>query len=91
MLRVLTLEFPLWLSALRTQHGLQEDVVRSLASLSGLRILKLRHEVARIWCRLAAAVPIPPLAWELPYAMGVTLKKKKKKTSDVIFPPSDSI
>ena len=38
-----------------------------------------------LWCRLAAAAPIQPLAWELPYAAGVALKniappqKKKKK------------
>ena len=28
--------------------------------------------------RLAAAVPIPPLAWELPYAVGAALKRKTK-------------
>ena len=27
---------------------------------------------------LAAVAPVGPLAWELPYAMGVALKKKKK-------------
>ena len=32
-----------------------------------------------LWCRLAAAAPIGPLAWELPYATGAALKKKKKK------------
>ena len=30
-----------------------------------------------LWCRLAAAAPVRPLAWELPYAKGVDLKKKK--------------
>ena len=41
---------------------------------SGLSLLWL-------WCRLAAADLIRPLAWELPYATGagVALKKKKKK------------
>ena len=29
--------------------------------------------------RLAAAALIPPLAWELPYAASVTLKRKKEK------------
>ena len=36
-----------------------------------------------LWCRLAAIGPIQPLAWELPYAMAVALKKQnktKKKT-----------
>ena len=32
-----------------------------------------------LWCRPAAAAPIPPLAWELPYAAGAALKSKKKK------------
>ena len=31
-----------------------------------------------LWCRLAAAAPIQPLAWELPQAMGMAPKKKKK-------------
>ena len=31
------------------------------------------------WYRQAAAAPIQPLAWELPHAMGMALKKKKKK------------
>ena len=29
--------------------------------------------------RLAAMAPIQSLAWELPYAAGVALKKKKKR------------
>ena len=37
--------------------------------------------MARIWwccgLRPAAAAPIRPLAWELPYAMGVALKGKR--------------
>ena len=32
-----------------------------------------------LWCRRAAIAPIRPLAWEPPYAAGVTLKKTKKK------------
>ena len=31
------------------------------------------------WCRLAATAPIQPLRWELPYAVGLALKSKKKK------------
>ena len=30
----------------------------------------------------AAAAPIPPLAWELPYAAGVALKSKKKERKE---------
>ena len=32
-----------------------------------------------LWRRPAAVAPIRPLAWELPYASGVALKKKKGK------------
>ena len=32
-----------------------------------------------LWHGLAAAAPILPLAWELPYAAGVALKSRKKK------------
>ena len=32
-----------------------------------------------LWCRLVAATLIRPLAWELPYASGVALKRQKKK------------
>ena len=31
-----------------------------------------------LWCRLAALALIVPLAWDLPYAIGVDLKKPKK-------------
>ena len=31
-----------------------------------------------LWCRPAAAALIRPLAWELPFATGVALKKDKK-------------
>ena len=34
-------------------------------------------------CRLAAAALIQPLAWELPYAAGVVLKRKKKKNGRI--------
>ena len=32
-----------------------------------------------LWCRLAAAAPMRPLAWEPPYAAGEALKRQKKK------------
>ena len=31
-----------------------------------------------LWCRLAATALIRSLVWELPYAMGVALKRPKK-------------
>ena len=54
---------------------LMRTLVRSLVSLSGLRI-RCCHE---LWCRLAATARIRPLVWELPYAEGLALKRKKKK------------
>ena len=38
-------------------------------------------DLALLWlcCRLAGVVPIQPLAWELPYAMGIALKRQKTK------------
>ena len=32
-----------------------------------------------LWCRLAATAPIRPLACELPYVVGMALKRPKKK------------
>ena len=32
-----------------------------------------------VWCRLAAAGLIQPLAWELPYAAGAALKRQDEK------------
>ena len=34
-----------------------------------------------LWCRWAAAAQTRPLAWELPYAAGATVKRKRKKFS----------
>ena len=36
-----------------------------------------------LWYRLAASALIHPLAWELPYAVGAALKKKKKKKDKI--------
>ena len=58
--------------------------VQPLALLSGLRI----QYCPELWCGsqtwlgsgIAVAVAlIQPLAWELPYAMGVALKRPKKE------------
>ena len=32
-----------------------------------------------LWCRLTATAPTGPLAWELPYATGTALKRKKRR------------
>ena len=33
----------------------------------------------QLWCRMAATALIQPLAWELPYAAGVALKRQRQK------------
>ena len=61
--------------------------VQSLALLSGLRIpgcgidrrFGLDPALLWLWRRLVAVALMRPLAWELPYAMSVALKKKRKK------------
>ena len=40
-----------------------------------------------LWCRLAAAAPIQPLAWELLYDVGVALKRQKQN-GKMPFDPS---
>ena len=44
----------------------------------GLR-LSLDPMLLWLWCRPAAATPIQPLAWTLPYAMGIIILKSKKQ------------
>ena len=66
--------------------------VQSLASLSALRIwfwrelwcrsqMRLGSAFLWLWGRLAATALIWPLAWGLPYATGVALKRKQQKTT----------
>ena len=79
----------------RTQLGTMRLRVRSLASISGLRIWRC-HELHQIaGCRLQAAaaaqiwrgcgegrelqLQLDTLAWEPPHATGTALKNKKKK------------
>ena len=74
----------------RNPTSIHEDVGSiSLALLSGLRIQQCmsygighRHisDPTLLWpqCRLAAAAPIQPLVWQLPYASSVALKRRKK-------------
>jgi len=55
--------------------------VRSLASLSGLRIRCCHSSgpaLLWLWRRPVATALIGPLAWEPPYAAGAALEKKKK-------------
>ena len=55
--------------------SIQEDV----GSIPGLCHWIGDPALLWLWCRPAVAALIQPLAWELPYVMGVALKRKKKK------------
>ena len=82
----------MWLSRLRTQHTVPEDAGLFPGSTQWV---KLRFRVAAsfgvgprcgldptllwLWCRTVAAAWIQSLAWELPYAIGAVLKRKRKK------------
>ena len=69
-------EFPFVAQRWQTQQVSMRMRVRPLAPLSGLKIWRWRE----LWCRLAAAALIRPLAWKLPpYAMDVALKGQKKE------------
>ena len=77
-------EFLLWVSELRIGHTVYED----LGSIPDLLVATSRGVGWRrgldlawlwLWCRLVTTAPIPPLAWEHPYATGVAVKRKKIK------------
>ena len=36
----------------------------------------------RLWCGPPAVAPIQPLAWELPYAAGAAIKRRKRGNLD---------
>ena len=66
-------ELLLWLSRLGTQHCLGEDV----SSVPGLAQVGKDPALPRTAEKAAAATLIQPLAWELPYAIGLAVKRKK--------------
>ena len=44
-----------------------------------------------LWCRLAAAAHIRPLAWELPYAEGAALNKKRERERKLKYRKLDNL
>ena len=79
-------EFPWWLRGWRAQHSVCEDAGSNLSLTQWVKDPALqscdvgrRHGSDPAWLWPAAAVPIWPLAWELPYATGVAGEKKRKK------------
>ena len=82
------MEFPLWLSGLRTQCCLCEDASSSLASISGLRILRCSELWHRSQMQLVSGVAIavarPQLQFQ--FSLGTSIchrfsPKKEKKMS----------
>ena len=54
---------------------------------------RLDSDPVLLWlrCRPAAVAPIQPLAQELPHAMGMALKKKKKQSKPKKVPLSNKV
>ena len=87
----------MWLSGLRTWHSVHVDVdsIPGLAQWVQDPVLAaswgLHHRCGSDlilpwqWCRPAAAAPTWPLAQELPYAAGMTLKREKKSVTSKWF------
>ena len=77
-------EVPIVAQQLMNLTSIHEDMGLILG-LSGLRSrcgvghrCGLDPMLLWLWCRLVATAPIEPLAWELPYAEGVALKRPKQ-------------
>ena len=62
-------------SVVTNPTSIHEDTGSSLDPTQWVKDLVLLW----LWCRLAAAALIGPLAWELPYAIGVGPKRKTKQ------------
>ena len=90
------MEFPLWYSG--NESELMKMRVWPLPCSKGWGICRcselwyigcrqgLDHVWLWLWCRTAGTAPIQPLAWELPYAKGVALKRQNqtnKKTKKI--------
>ena len=63
---------------------------QSLASGIGMSFgVCCRHssDLALLWCKPAAIAPVPPQAWDPPYAVGAAVQSKKKKKE--MYPAQD--
>ena len=83
------MDFPLWLSGneLDLYAGLIPGLAQWVKDPGVAMSCSVGHRrgsdlaLLWLWCRLAAAALIQPLAWEFPYAPDAALKRKGKKDS----------
>ena len=75
----------MWVQSLALLSGLRKRHCCELWGRSCCRECGVGHRCGSdpillwLWCRPAAAAPVRPPAWELPYATSTSLKSKKKK------------
>ena len=55
------------------------SIQEAVGSIPGLTQWVKALALLWLWLRLAAAAPIRPLAWELPYAASATLKNRQTR------------
>ena len=72
------LEFPLWLTRLRTQHNVHEDVGSIPGLTQGVKDPGLDPVLPWLLCRPEAAALDSTPAQGFPYAIGIAVKRKKK-------------